>query len=184
MISYSWESLQCLKLSSNGQIHRTDHLKDHEYLKGLSLVPSSEGFTITAFLPAYLSEIRRWNGSEISVILPHNIINHRATGSSKELHLPESSRTTLPPFMIFPMTTSERNSTFRSHLNQDFNGGIPSKTLGGSEQDKITSICPSWTWSSSGRIPAPCPEMKAIEICSYYSLGMNECSFISIRNQE
>ena len=80
------------------------------------------------------------------------------------LHLPESSRTTLPPFMIFPMTTSERNSTFRSHLNQDFNGGIPSKTLGGSEQDKITSICPSWTWSSSGRIPAPCPEMKAIEI--------------------
>merc|ERR1719225_341695 len=43
------------------------------WLKGLSLVPSSEGFTITAFLPAYL---------------------------------PESSRTTLPPFMIFPMTTS------------------------------------------------------------------------------
>merc|ERR1719445_1689330 len=43
------------------------------WLKGLSVVPSSEGFTITAFLPAYL---------------------------------PESSRTTLPPFMIFPMTTS------------------------------------------------------------------------------
>ena len=101
-----------------------------------------------------------------------HVVKHRAAGSLKELHLPESSRTTLPPFMIFPMTTSERNSTFRSRLNQDFNGGIPSKSLGGSEQDKITSICPSWTWSSSGRTPAPCPEMKAIEICSYYSLGM------------
>ena len=112
-----------------------------------------------------------------------HVVKHRTAGSLKELHLPESSRTTLPPFMIFPMTTSERNSILRSSLNQDFNR-IPSKTLGGSEQDKITSICPSWTWSSSGRIPAPCPEMKAIEICSYYSLEMNECSSISIRNQE
>ena len=112
MISYSWESLQCLKLSSSRQIHRTDHLKGQEYLKGLSLVPSSEGFTMTAFLPAYLGEIRCWNGQEISVILSHNVINHRAAGSLKELYLPESSRTTLPPFMIFPMTTSERNSIF------------------------------------------------------------------------
>ena len=121
---------------------------------------------------------------KIKCYLITHVVKHRAAGSLKELHLPESSRTTLPPFMIFPMTTSERNSTFRSRLNQDFNGGIPSKTLGGSEQDKITSICPSWTWSSSGRIPAPCPEMKAIEICSQYSLGTNECFFISIRNQE
>ena len=133
------------------------------YLKGLSLVPSSEGFTITAFLPAYL--------------MYNNCVTHTAqaykdrfefrqrdlTKNGKNArswtNLPESSRTTLPPFMIFPMTTSERNSILRSRLNQDFNE-IPSKTLGGAESDKITFICPSLTWSSSGRTPAPYPRTK------------------------
>ena len=54
MISCSIESLQCLKMSSpNDQIRGK---KFDFYLKGLSLVPSSEGFTITAFLPAYLNK--------------------------------------------------------------------------------------------------------------------------------
>ena len=151
-----------------------------KYLKGLSLVPSSEGFTITAFLPAYLpctttvslngkSHIYRkrqprndWRDKRSSPKTKRQQWQQR----QQQQHwttsdLPESSRTTLPPFMIFPITTSERNSTLRSHLNQDFNG-IPSKTLRGSESDKITFICPSLTWSSSGRTPAPSPGRKTV----------------------
>ena len=119
MISCSIESLQCLKMSSpNDQIRGK---KFDFYLKGLSLVPSSEGFTITAFLPAYL------NKNKCSVAKKSHV--EKLTKKERKVsNLPESSRTTLPPFMIFPMTTSERNSTLRSHLNQDFNG-IPSKTF-------------------------------------------------------
>ena len=40
---------------------RVQHQKIAIYLKGLSVVPSSEGFTMTAFLPAYLQEIQTEN---------------------------------------------------------------------------------------------------------------------------
>ena len=52
--------------------------------------------------------------------------------------------------------------------------GFHQKLLRGSESDKITFICPSLTWSSLGRTPAPCPRtawlaMQSSETNSFYS---------------
>merc|ERR1719445_1866817 len=68
--------------------------------KGLSVVPSSVGFTMTAFLPA---------------------------------NLPESTRTTLPAFIIFPMIGSEGG-----RIKQIFNTSVYFQTA--QEKERQQSI--------------------------------------------
>ena len=70
--------------------------------KGLSVVPSSVGFTMTAFLPA---------------------------------NLPESTRTTLPAFIIFPMIGSEGGGS----VKQIFNTSVYFQTAQEKERQKSIS---------------------------------------------
>ena len=63
------------------------------------------------------------------------------------------------PSWFSPLQPLKGIPFLRSRYNHqdDFNW-VPSKTLWGSESDKITFIFPPLTWSSLGRTPAPCPK--------------------------
>ena len=138
------------------------------YLKGLSLVPSSEGFTITAFLPAYL--------------MYNNCVTHTAQASKErlefrqrdltkngtkkrlqeaELTCPKAAGRPCRPSWFSPWRPL-KGIPLWGHIWTKILTGFHQKLLRGSESDKITFICPSLTWSSSGRTPAPYPRTKTV----------------------